>query len=319
METPISSTMLMEGPEEVQTVFAPAGSDRLVTRILVPIDFSTASLRGFRSAVALARATGASIHVMHVVEPPTPADTGPEHTARTSHVLARLAVRHSLSDCGISSAAFVGKPAPTITRVAGELGADFIIVPTAGRSGLRRVLLGSVADHLIRCAPCPVMVLPSSGGNGGRGRGVVFDPHRLRKILAPVDFSVASAEALRYAERVARFFGASITLLHCLDGRQLDRDSFQDAPGPGTPEMQLVELLGQCSPGIQLDVALRAGSPGRQIPAFAREHEFDLIVSATHGRSGFKRAILGSTSDAVIRRAPCPTLTLNEWSLARWL
>ncbi|MEK7674340.1 MAG: universal stress protein [Verrucomicrobiota bacterium] len=159
---------------EAQTAFAhtsggqkPGGGGRFqYQRILVPLDFSRRSLRALKHAVSLAEPLRAKVSLLHVVVP----DTHPlTHPVRQFHLPALLAESRSklarlqavLRRRGLDGevVASVGLPFEQITAAARELQADLLVLTTHGRTGLKRLLVGSTAEMVLRNAPCPVLVL----------------------------------------------------------------------------------------------------------------------------------------------------------------
>jgi len=143
----------------------------------------------------------------------------------------------------------------------------------------------------------------------------------MKNILITTDFSETSRTAFRLAEQVAEKFGGTMTLLHVQE-LHLPPLVYESAgTGVGQIEREHKELaesrlqeLAQRVGGIANHVVL--GTPHVEIVRFAKEHEIDLIVMATHGRGFFSHAILGSTTERVVRRAPCPVLTVRDDALA---
>jgi len=136
---------------------------------------------------------------------------------------------------------------------------------------------------------------------------------KIQKILVPVDFSDCSVKALQYAIPFARQFGAELKLLYVLE------------PYPAVPEMapydfddlhdshqELDALAKAIEGGVRSSTSLRKGMPHTEIAEAAREFGADLIIISTHGRKGFSRLLLGSTSEKVVRNAPCPVLIVRE-------
>jgi universal stress protein A len=144
----------------------------------------------------------------------------------------------------------------------------------------------------------------------------------LRSILAPLDFSEHSREALRFACTLARRLGASLTLLHVYQPpahSTLDDLAFLPPQiGEGvrrTLEAALqVEKQGLEAEGVELRTALVVGAPFPEIIRLAAG--FDLIVMGTKGRTGLRHALLGSVAERVVRYAPCPVLTVRPVVLA---
>ncbi len=135
----------------------------------------------------------------------------------------------------------------------------------------------------------------------------------LKKILVPVDFSACSQKALQYAIPFARQFGAELVLLHVVE------------PYPVVPQMDSydfetihdnrdeLEALRKAIPEAIHSVAeLRKGMPHLEITTAARELGVDLIIISTHGRKGLSRKVFGSTTERVVRFAPCPLLIVRE-------
>jgi universal stress protein A len=134
-----------------------------------------------------------------------------------------------------------------------------------------------------------------------------------KKILVPLDFSECSQKALQYATALARQFGAELELLHVVE------------PYPAVPEMypidvetvqdgkaELENLRGAIGRDVGSRISVRVGTPHLQIAEAARDLKADLIVISTHGRKGLSRAVLGSTTEKVVRHAPCPVLVVRE-------
>lgn len=148
----------------------------LFRKILVPVDFSAGSRQALQLALALARSSGARVDALYVWEPPrvvpldvqvfNPGQTAPllEHARRA----AEERMREFLDDLGLpaterpSSEIAVGDPTDEIVERAAESGYDLLVLGAHGRSGIARLLLGSVAEKVIRRSPCPVLVVRGS-------------------------------------------------------------------------------------------------------------------------------------------------------------
>jgi universal stress protein A len=140
---------------------------------------------------------------------------------------------------------------------------------------------------------------------------------RMKKILVPIDFSDASSKALRYAVSLAQQFGAKITLLHVLEPLPYPPDITYLPIGQGLPvkatQEKLDEMAHATVEAYLLDGALvRAGRAFDAITETARKLKADLIVISTHGYTGLRHVLLGSTAERVVRYAPCPVFTVRE-------
>lgn len=142
---------------------------------------------------------------------------------------------------------------------------------------------------------------------------------RLKRILVPVDFSDCSRKALRYAIPFAREFGASISLLSIVHVPYHGSD-FEGISLPmleselrSSAVKQLEAMAAKELPAeISRDTTVRVGRPFHEIVEAAREGNADLIILATHGHTGLKHMLLGSTAENVVRHASCPVLIVRE-------
>lgn len=140
----------------------------------------------------------------------------------------------------------------------------------------------------------------------------------IRRILCPVDFSDASAHAVEHATAVARWYGARLTVLHVYPsvGRPPTLP-VPDAGGAHAPTPAEIEAIRDraasavsADAGVMVHVSVVPGQPVGGIVEQARALPADLIVMGTHGAGGFERLILGSVTEKVLRKAPCPVLTV---------
>jgi nucleotide-binding universal stress UspA family protein len=130
-----------------------------ISRILLATDFSAASELALKYAVTLAERCGASLHLLHVMEEPLVSGTwDPQIDSKRVH-LENLLSREERIRCSVTGEVRVGRAAATICDVAAERGSDVIVIGTHGRTGLPQVLVGSVAETVLRKAPCPVFAV----------------------------------------------------------------------------------------------------------------------------------------------------------------
>src|SRR5690606_3048542 len=153
-----------------------------------------------------------------------------------------------------------------------------------------------------------------------RGDRAMIHVHR---ILVPTDFSLPSQRALRYALELAKRFGAEIVLLHVVEatsyttvigveGADVAAAELQDrARAWATGQLARMQR-GEVPGSIRGRPLLRDGAAEREIVAGARDEDADLIVMATHGYTGLRHVLLGSTAERVVRQAPCPVLTVRD-------
>ncbi len=133
-----------------------------------------------------------------------------------------------------------------------------------------------------------------------------------RKILVPIDFSPASVNALTHAVSIAKRYGAKITLLHVTEAQFYGNESAYLPINESAASLESIardivppELLG--------DILVRNGVASDEIAGTAEQLDIDLIVVNTHGYTGFKHVLRGSTAERIVRRAPCPVLVVREY------
>ena len=296
--------------------------------IIVPIDFSKMSMQAIQIARQLARRFGASIHLAHVrqfnyavdfVAPAPPIVPFSLITyEQVGEQTALKELKKVAGECGVASATCNvlsgAPPFDEICRLAQTIPADLVVMPTHGRTGLKHVFLGSTAERIVQHSSCPVLVTRGSAlqvNNGSR--------FRIKSVLVPVDFSTRSREGLRYAIAFANEFGAKIILLHatylgyvysCEGTAIYDIPSLQKAARK-TAERKMHELVRSVNFGaVKFETTFTDGSPVIDICAFAKNHDVDLIISSTHGFTGFKHVLIGSIAEQVIRHAPCSVLVV---------
>ena len=204
----------------------------------------------------------------------------------------------------------VGRAFDQICQVANEIQADLIVLSTHGRTGWERALLGSTAERVIRHAPCPVLVARKFRSN----RKADF---KLEKIVVPVDFSACAARGLEYAVGLARLFGAELTLLNVV---QLHHDlppvvvythSELSRWAREVAQAHMAELLSATDFGeVKHEAVVKMGSPASKICRYAQQIDADLIVTATHGRTGLRHILMGSTAEQIVRYARSPVLVV---------
>jgi nucleotide-binding universal stress UspA family protein len=299
-----------------------------VQNIIVPIDFSKMSVQAIKIARQLARRFAASIHLAHVRQlnyaadvvapaPPIfpfaflPYEQNGEQTALEE--LKQVATESGVSSakCDVLSGA---PPFDEICRLAQTIPADLIVMPTHGRTGLKHVFLGSTAERIVQHSSCPVLVTRGNAlqaNNGSR--------FRIKTILVPVDFSNCSREGLRYAIAFANEFGAKIVLMHATYLGYIysaEGNALYDIPGLQkaawkNAERKMRDLIRSVKFGaVKFETAFTDGSPAIDICAFAKDHDIDLIITSTHGFTGFTHVLIGSIAEQVVRRAPCSVLVV---------
>jgi len=315
------------------------GTALRIRNILVPIDFSETSIRAIETAKGLARRFGATVHLVNIhesyypgsfFESQIPFAGAPlsylENTRQAAESqLIDLAGKYKITGtCAVE----LGGPAfEGICRIARKIGADLIVTSTHGRSGVQRVLLGSTAERLVQHSPCPVLVTRDrKKGSHGRFKSSRPGLSRINTIVVPVDFSHASLTGLKYAIRFASETKARILVLtvihfgyaYTADGYAMYDFSPLEAAARAAAEREMRLFLRRVRFGaVKFETAVEIGAPVHQICAVTGERKVDLIITPTHGYSGFKHVMIGSTAEQVVRRASCPVLVVPSHSKRR--
>ena len=254
-------------------------------RILFAADLSERSRAAFGAACSLAGESGAHLHVLNIVE------SRADHKEIEDELRAFYRAAPALA---VDYLVRRGNEPDAILRTADEVEADLIVVGTHGRSGLDRLLCGSVAESVLQRSSRPVLVV--------RQTDVSRTEKPIRIVLHPTDFSGPSRPALGVALALARSHRARLVLLYA-------------GPGDLGPEHAELAQLKEQSDRAGLDVSVETrfgqGEPVTEILRAARDLRCDLIVLGSHGRTGFDRRMVGSVAESVIREAPCLTLVVK--------
>jgi nucleotide-binding universal stress UspA family protein len=287
--------------------------------ILFAADFSESSQQAFRAACSLAVEGRTRMHIAHVIEPTwVPEDPtflgqagvqyyGAYADSSREERVKRLLCSAYAPDIPVEVAYHVkeGAPATHIVQMAAAVKADLIVVGTHGRTGLRWMLAGSVANSVMQSADCPVLAVHSFG----------HPPiaETIQSILQPTDFSDRSEAALHVARELARDLGARLILL-----RVAPFDVYvHDITVPidlETPRAALEDLCRRVDgPDLKypVDSRLSQGDPAEEILRRAAELGPGLIVMGTHGRTALGRLLFGSVTEYVLPRARCPVLAVK--------
>jgi len=299
-----------------------------IRSILVPTDFSKPSLRAIEFALPLVKKFGAQLHLVHVFALDYPLASMAamplilpdlEVGKRVRRHLRDVARTYSLRLGHENIHALRGRAFEEICRLARAQNIDLIITSTRGLTGLKHLALGSTAERVVRYSPCPVLVLHPFGKTGRNGK-MTKGQLSFRKILVPIDFSECSMTGVAYAKALAGEFGSNLVLLHSVAIQSyVSSDEYARL---GFPQlMQQAEKAARNQMGdlvenadwdgvAEVETSMQIGHAGQQICARAVEHRADLIVTSTHGTTGLKHMLVGSTSDYVVRHAACPVLVV---------
>lgn len=297
-----------------------------VKRILFPTDFSACAESAFSHAAYLADKYSAELHILHVneradstlVDRLSDIRITPDEIAEQLRLpLSAEGVAKSDEPVPIIEVEETGeRAAPIILHYAEANHVDLIVMGTHGRRGIRKFILGSVAEEVLRLATCPVFTVRHKEDQS---------VWTMKKILAPTDLSENARHATRHAAALAEAYKADLSLLYVVDAATLPTTS---VPLLGafevSPESVMTrsnEALSRQARALNEEFQLpsdvksfvRIGHPARDILEFAEVNETDLIVVGSHGRSGISRLMMGSVAEQIVRNASCPVFTVKSF------
>jgi nucleotide-binding universal stress UspA family protein len=298
-----------------------------IRHILCCVDFSDFSRRALDHAVAIAKWYDARLTVMYAYSIPMAAlasapllSPAPMEVAVLSPT-DRESLRRQLVECLPRSAAGIpidcrvveGDVATEILAAAGT--ADLLVVGTHGRSGFERLVLGSVAERLLRQARCPLLIVPRASPDA-----TDTVPQLFHHIVAAIDFSPSSDHAAAFAISLAEEADADLTLVHALDLSPAVETWIVESEA-GTSRLRhwqhdvsvrLHDLVpSDAGTYCHIEEQVEAGSASRVILDVAAARRAGLIVIGAHGGGSLDRLFVGSTAQRVVREAACPVLIVR--------
>jgi nucleotide-binding universal stress UspA family protein len=286
-----------------------------ISRILVPVDSGPMSEELLRYGIAWADFFDSELHVLHVTScllpPPGVASVGLHPNAvigdwvrESKCALDGLIGGLPIERTRVRTAVRVGSPGGEIERYAAEQRIDLIVMASRRRGTVARAL-GSVAEQVVRKAPCPVITVPPE----------VKIPHWLGAIEAmvlPVDLGETSETALAYARELATALGSVLHVLHVATPPWERQLTYLPSAAVITDMERLTGIRAESTDATgNLRSTIRVGDAATRIEDYVEEHHAGLIVMATHGRSTFAQIVLSGVTRKLLAHATCPVLTLN--------
>jgi nucleotide-binding universal stress UspA family protein len=192
-------------------------------------------------------------------------------------------------------------PAAEVVSFAAKSGASLICCSTHGRTGMKRLLLGSVAEQMLRTSHRPLLLV---------NPWVPGAPLQFKRIVVPLDGSERGGKSLPIASEIAKHFGAELVLVHVEVLTALDPTIAVRAEHAETVAM--FERAKKALGAARVRTVARAGFPSDEILDTIRTESPDLVLMTTHGRTGLERIAFGSVAEEVIRRSPCPVLVVRS-------
>ncbi len=307
-------------------------------QILVPLDGSELAERVLPTAISFAHITGSSIVLLHAMStlsvsetiggifPATPSvwENWDDETRSAQSYLESIANKLTGLKLSVQTEVVEGQAATAIVKYAKEHpSVRLIAMATHGRSGLGRLVLGSVADRVLHLSPVPTLLVRIAGHHGTVALEQT-DAVRItyKTILVPLDSSRLAEQALGHAADLASKMNTTLLLVIALPNAQ-ESASISDEYAPlWLEEVQRSEsnrlksyLLGVAQKlrnrGLKVQTETPTGTPAAAVLRTAQKTQTDLIVMTTHGRSGLQRLWLGSVAANIVHQSSCPVLLVR--------
>ena len=294
-------------------------------RIMVPLDGSELAERALTPALSMAKHTGAELlllnapmiapaltAVVHTYDLPTFDLSMKKMHAEGEEYLThkRDTLRHN--GVVIRKQVVEGDPATVIVETAAEERVDLIIMSTHGYAGLERWVMGSVTERVLQQAPCPVLVVRSR--------------QPITKVVITLDGSELAEQALAPGLATAACFDAPVTLLRVKEQNNQPNPQFVrqlEHVEAGLGQHMLDDFYANADNYLErkriegqdtyrhLESVTMQGAPANLIVDYVENNGVDLVVMATHGRTGIGRWVYGSVAQKVLRSVPCAMLVVR--------
>lgn len=283
--------------------------------ILLPVDGSEHAAEIVHHAAELAQWTKATIEVLFVAD--TTQDSVTVVEANLVDTLVQEGedivadVANTLKSLGVDYGTDVvqGSPAPTIVDYAERYDHDLIVLPTHGRTGLSRYLLGSITEKVVRLSDVPVLT--------ARMRSDEQLTFPYENILIPTDGSAGSKGAARHGLALAATLDATVHVLSVVADTSLGPDvrsvlSEAELEQPATDAVADVVTEAEEYELVDVQTHVEHGSPAEVIRESIETNDIHAVVMGTSGRRGVDRILLGSVAEKTVRSAPVPVITVRE-------
>ncbi len=289
-----------------------------INKILVPLDGSPLAEAVLSAAVSLAKAVDAPLLLLHVIESVIPLADEELYVqvkklqhSEAKHYMAQVAQMPLLASVSYDTLISEGTVFEAIVETAVNHSVDLIMMSSHGRSGISRLVYGSVAETVLRLAPCATIVLHSKCDIEMFSRG---------KILVTLDGSELAEKAIQPAKEIALAMSADLVLLRVINapylavefidpvGIQQNLDKFE-----AQERIEATRYLEEtrqkiATDNLNVELEILNGATAELILAYAEHNSVDLIAMCSHGRSGISRWFYGSVAERVLHGSHCATM-----------
>lgn len=284
-------------------------SDVALRRILLATDFSSCSERALQYAVSVARHYDATLYLAHVVpeEMPTSAPTTASRPSlrRAEQEMANLLTSGVLRGVPHQVLLSTGVLWNCVQKMIMENSVDLVVVGTHGRTGVRKLMLGSAAEEIFRKSPCPVLTV------GPQVHDEAPPRIRFQQILYACDLTPATERATAYALSLAREFRAQLTILHAISDTETTHPERQEAMRRSVLARLQALLPAETQEQCPIQLLAAFGPAPTVILDRVRALGADLIVMGVRRTASFPGHLPPATTYQVVCEAPCPVFTVR--------
>jgi nucleotide-binding universal stress UspA family protein len=295
-----------------------------IANILCAVDFSEYSVGGLQAAIGISRRFHARLYVYHSIHSPrdpiygtTEFHRGRDLEKKVTELQKKIAVLMAKAEVEWKAVISLGDPVVESSRMCNELNIDLVVAASHGISGLKRVFLGTVVERLARNLSRPLLVIHTADKGDEAEREKPFAG--FKKIVVGCDFHADSMPCLQQAVYFAESFQTSLHLLHVMESPV--NEGVVDSSAAPYGEVQqkllckmnerLVELLPNAVRNrLELRTGILTGLPAEGIVNYAAQWGAELIVVGVRGHRAVDKIVIGSSTEAVLRKAPCAVLAV---------
>lgn len=293
-------------------------------RVLIPVDGSDEAAFAAKRGLELARTFDATVDVIHVVEQTSlrltrTSGEGTRLRERGKTILAEIEEIATEHGQPITTEVVEGRPAVRISEYAVERDAALIVMGRQGITGLGKRLLGGVTEQVLHRSDIPVLVVP------GDDRTSTSEIDYAR-VLVPTDGSENAAAAARHGAWIANRYGSVIHVLNVVDLQSaggvftaggLKEEFVERLEARGREAVDgIADGITEAAPGVDVTTDVVRTTEFEGVAAGVREyvtdHDIDLVVMGSHGRSNLKRQLLGSVTSTLLRSVDVPVLVVKR-------
>ena len=283
-------------------------------QILFPTDGSEPAESVLKYALQIAAEHEATIHVLNVVDTSHNSlsgmqddvdDTLEQEGTEIVNEAAQRATEHGID---VVSEVLHGDPYEAIVEYSTQSAIELIVMPTHGRRGLQRFLLGSVTERVINTADVPVIAV---------NPGTQPLPYPCQELLVPTDGSRGSELAISEGVALANATGATLHLFHVVETGSLDPDvrSLVKEEELTTRADEIIADAIETAEAATVDSIeseIEFGVPSKEIRNYIDAHDIDFAILGTHGKTDFSRYTMGGVSAKIVRTSPVPVMWVRE-------